>query len=90
MSDSLLTPGWVIVSHPANQVSQILRPRRTAPLAGLHRQKVLKAVRCHLTKVSDLTIPSALRQSKNFASATGELFSREQILGDQSHSSRNE
>jgi hypothetical protein len=77
MSDSLLTPGWVIVSHPANQVLRFSGSAGRPRLRDFHRQNVLKAVRCHLTKVSGLTITSALRQSKNFASATGELFSRE-------------
>jgi len=41
------------------------RPR----LRDFHRQNIRNAVRCHVMNVSGFAIPSAPRQSKNFASA---------------------
>jgi hypothetical protein len=78
-------------------------------LRDFHRQKVLNAALCHLTKVTGLTTTSALpveefceRDHGETKSGRcparlrlpflkqGELFSQEQILGDQGNTSGNE
>jgi hypothetical protein len=70
IDDSLLTPGWVIVSHQVNQFSEVFRQRRTAPLARFPSPQRFECSAVPLDECLWLKITSALRHSKNFASAT--------------------